>query len=422
MDYEALISKSEGKLRGEISILLKVKGSDHVKVLFLNGDHPWEGQDGYYKLTRQILSMLNKEHDVHLFVLAGSKVKENAEKYDLASMNVLFKARKNKKISQIRSFASRDSMVTWQFKYKGIVDRVNETIEQIQPDVIILNHLRSAWIAPYLSSSAKMIYVAHNAEAHAIGSISTNEKGMMKRLTHLESEKLSKMEAEVLEAVDTCVTLTHEDRERLRHLNSNITFDVIPPPIQLPKEKNEMKQPNLLLVGSYKWYPKRKNALWLAKEVLPLVSEKFPTITLKFVGEAASVLEEELGQHENIEYHTDVPEIKPYMLGGDIFLVPERQEGGIKIKTLEAASYGLPIISTKAGLEGTTLVNGSSILEANTAQQFADQISTLLTHPTQLHEIAASARAAIERTFQAEKIQAQYEDLLQSHRVLDTVR
>ena len=93
MDYEALLSKSEGKLRGEISILLKVKGSDYVRVLFLNGDHPWEGQDGYYKLTRQILTMLNKEHDVHLLVLAGSEVMKDDKKYDRESLNVLFKAR-----------------------------------------------------------------------------------------------------------------------------------------------------------------------------------------------------------------------------------------------------------------------------------------------------------------------------------------
>ena len=393
-----------------------------MRVLFLNGDHPWEGQDGYYKLTRQILDMLSLEHDVHLLSLAGNEVIVDGKKDSLSSLNVLFKTKNNKKVAQIRSIVSRDSMVTWQFKHKDLLERVNEKIEQMQPDLIIFNHIRSAWLAPMINSFARKIYVAHNAEAHAIGSISANEPLVMKQITKWESEKLKKLEREVLSAIDTCVTLTAEDGERLASLCPNVNYEVIPPPITIPSGKVETQRPNLLLVGSYKWYPKRKNALWLAREVLPRVLKGYPEIILNFVGEGASLLEEELGQHQNIKYHSDVPEIAPYLTAGDIFLVPERQEGGIKIKTLEAASYGLPIVATKAGMEGSTLVNGKNILLANTAQEFADQITYYLQHPDEVSRIASEAHSAIKETFSSFHIQAQYEQLLLNHRILEAVR
>ncbi|MGE6203810.1 glycosyltransferase family 4 protein [Guptibacillus hwajinpoensis] len=393
-----------------------------MRVLFLNGDHPWEGQDGYYKLTRQILDMISVQHEVHLLSLTGSEEIAGGTKHPLASLNVLFKVRKNKKASQIRSVISRESMVTWQFKHKDLLDKVNKQIDKLQPDLIIFNHIRSAWLAPLINSYARKIYIAHNAEAHAIGSISTNETGLMKQITKLESGKLRKLESDILEGIDTCVTLTAEDQERLALLCSNLNFEVIPPPITLPSLKATIRKPNLLLVGSYKWYPKRKNALWLAEEVLPRVANVYPGITLKFVGEGASLLEEEIGKKSTIEYYSDVPEIAPYLANGDIFLVPERQEGGIKIKTLEAASYGLPIVATKAGMEGSTLINGKNILQANTAQEFADQITYLLQHTDETTRIASEAHMAIKESFQASHIQQMYEELLQSHRVLEVVR
>lgn len=393
-----------------------------LRVLFLNGDHPWEGRDGYYKLTRQVLTMLSEEHEVHLLALAGSELVRDSKKENLASMNVLFKSKKNKKVSQIRSIVSKDSMVTWQFKHRDLVEVVNDRIAKIQPDVIILNHMRSAWLAPHIKSYARLVYIAHNAEAHAIGSISKNETGVMKQITKLESSKLTRLESDILNAVDTCVALTEEDRDRLKQLCNKPDFKVIPPPIKLPAIKSEILKPNLLLIGSYKWYPKRKNALWLANEVMPLVRETFPHLSLKFVGESASQLEEELGKLPNIEYHSDVPEIEPYLTAGDIFLVPERQEGGIKIKTLEAASYGLPIVSTRAGMEGSTLVNGKNILQANTAQEFATQISYMLLNPEETREMASGAQKTIAETFNADKVKSQYEELLLSERVLDVVR
>lgn len=393
-----------------------------MRVLFINGDHPWEGQDGYYKLTRQILDMLSKEHEVHLVALAGEQKIVDGERDGLSSMNVLSVATKNKRVSQIKSIVSKESMVKMQFKQKELIQRVNEHIEAKRPEVIFLNHIRSAWLAPHMTSVARMIYIAHNAEAHAIGSISKNETGVMKTVTRLEASKLIKMETDILDSVNTCVTLTAEDRDRLLTLSGNPSYEVIPPPIKVPEVQNEILHPDLLLVGSYKWYPKRKNALWLAKEVLPLVIERFPTITMKFVGEAATLLREELGDSPNIEYHSDVPSIEPYLTEGNIFLVPERQEGGIKIKTLEAGSYGLPIIATKAGMEGTMLVRGESILEANTAKEFANQIMYLLYNPGEAKRIASTAHTTINQAFNAYRIQSQYKELLEEKRAMDVVR
>jgi glycosyltransferase involved in cell wall biosynthesis len=51
-------------------------------------------------------------------------------------------------------------------------------------------------------------------------------------------------------------------------------------------------------------------------------------------------------RHDRLCFAGEVEDIQPYFLAADVFLNPVLSGGGIKVKTMEALSYDLPVVST----------------------------------------------------------------------------
>jgi glycosyltransferase involved in cell wall biosynthesis len=56
--------------------------------------------------------------------------------------------------------------------------------------------------------------------------------------------------------------------------------------------------------------------------------------------------------HHHYTYAGLVENLQPYLLGADIFINPVSEGGGIKVKTMEALSYNLPVVSTTHSARG----------------------------------------------------------------------
>lgn len=56
--------------------------------------------------------------------------------------------------------------------------------------------------------------------------------------------------------------------------------------------------------------------------------------------------------HDHYTYAGLVDDLHPYLLAADVFLNPVSEGGGIKVKTMEALSYNLPVVSTAHSARG----------------------------------------------------------------------
>ena len=65
---------------------------------------------------------------------------------------------------------------------------------------------------------------------------------------------------------------------------------------------------------------------------------------------------------EDYIYAGFVPDIEPFFMGADLLINPVNSGGGIKVKIIEALSYGLPVVSTAYGAKGIDeTVTGSQL-------------------------------------------------------------
>jgi polysaccharide biosynthesis protein PslH len=94
-----------------------------------------------------------------------------------------------------------------------------------------------------------------------------------------------------------------------------------------------------------------------------------------------------------------VADVSRYYRDADLAVVPLRAGGGTRIKMIEAALHGVPIVATRFGAEGTTFQNRVDMLMANDASSFL-RACLLLARDNSLSErLADRARRKAQRDY-----------------------
>jgi glycosyltransferase involved in cell wall biosynthesis len=98
-----------------------------------------------------------------------------------------------------------------------------------------------------------------------------------------------------------------------------------------------------------------------------------------------------------------VPELEPWYEQAHVVVVPLFEGAGTRLKVLEAAAYGRPMVSTAFGPEGLPLAAGEHYLEADDPGAFADAIVRVATlaeaRSPELSGLLERARRAAEPLF-----------------------
>jgi hypothetical protein len=80
-------------------------------------------------------------------------------------------------------------------------------------------------------------------------------------------------------------------------------------------------------------------------------------------------------------------------------VVPLRIGGGSRLKILEAAAAGLPVISTRVGAEGLELVPGEHYTQADEPDRMADSLVACLRDPGPARAMAGRGRDFVLRRY-----------------------
>ena len=87
-----------------------------------------------------------------------------------------------------------------------------------------------------------------------------------------------------------------------------------------------------------------------------------------------------------------MPDIKPYLAGASVFIMPFRVGSGTRLKLIEALAAGKAVVSTRVGVEGFPVADGEHLLLADTAVEFADRTTALLLDPQQRENLGRQGR------------------------------
>ncbi|HEY3612592.1 MAG TPA: glycosyltransferase, partial [Gaiellales bacterium] len=171
----------------------------------------------------------------------------------------------------------------------------------------------------------------------------------------------------------------------------------------------------LLFVGNFLHRPNPDAALWLHREVMPLVWAEAPATRLTIAGFRPTPEVRELaGPLVDVTGH--VPAMEPLLDSHRVSVASVRFGAGIKGKVCEALAAGLPVVTTSVGSEGMELPGDDVLLEADDPQAFADAIVRLLRDDAEWSRLAAGGRAYVEQRLSSRAAGELLEQLVASER------
>jgi len=186
------------------------------------------------------------------------------------------------------------------------------------------------------------------------------------------------------------------DERYLTHTWKLSNVRAIPNAIHLPGDQPLSRGPVLLFLGGFGYPPNARAAEHLILRIWPLIRNACPESSLVIAGgdpERIACYEQ---AHGGVEYTGFVDDLEALYARARVVCCPLQTGGGTRIKVIEAAAYGKPVVSTLIGAEGLEFEEGREILLRDDPRDFADACIKLLRDEALCVQIgqAASAKAA----------------------------
>jgi glycosyltransferase involved in cell wall biosynthesis len=282
-------------------------------------------------------------------------------------------------------------------------------------------HADQLWMAPYTLAAARatlpsrtpprLVLDQHNAVHLIPRRLMTSARNPWRRLGwRREAALMARYERQTCQAFDRVVTVTAEDARALAGLyppGGAPTFSVIPICVDTGlthPQRRPQGSPNVLFMGGMHWPPNGDGVGWFAREILPAVLAGQPQARLLAVGRQPP---DELWNgpsRESIEAPGYVHDPQPYWASSQVFVVPLRAGGGMRVKILDAWARGLPVVATTIGAEGLQYRSGEDILIADTPADFAAAVLAVLSDAPRANRLAAAGRATVEQYYDWHRI------------------
>lgn len=167
----------------------------------------------------------------------------------------------------------------------------------------------------------------------------------------------------------------------------------------LPEDKVDIAASHhLCYVGNFQADQNIDAVLHFLEHIWPSVHEQLPDLEFHVIGNQSEQFRGRFGRSgvRTIGYVEDLfGTLAQYRL----LVCPLTYGAGVKGKIGDAASVGLPVVTTSVGAEGLPFINGQDILIADDPSEFAQHCLTLLTNDVLWQKMSDQSRASLEQAY-----------------------
>ena len=216
--------------------------------------------------------------------------------------------------------------------------------------------------------------------------------------------KMRAFERRACRRFDAVVAVSKEDCEQMQNEYGVQSVFEIPTGVDTnffrPNGKEKTTAHNIVFTGSMDWLPNEDAITYFTEEILPRIKQEIPDVTLTVVGRNPYPSLLELAEKDPAVIVTGrVDDVRTYMEKAAAYVVPLRIGGGTRLKIYEAMAMEKAIVSTTIGAEGLPVENGTELLLADTAEEFATAVVKVLGDNTFASELGARAASTVRQNF-----------------------
>lgn len=412
-----------------------------MKILMLSSTFPYPPTRGGTQVrTFNLLKYLSQRHDVILGTVRSPDVtdaqidalREQVTKLAVFETPGTVSTGLAGKISRFSRFVLSGTPPNVLSSYsRAMQNWADELVATGQCDAVTCEHsVNEIYVRPEWRQKLLTVVNIHSSvwgtcrEMLATG---TSQKPLRDRLN---LPLLARYETRYCSKFSRIVTTTSTDQHQLLELLSQPRLggkadffvppiDVIPNGVDLAQFPYRAIDPGghtLIFAGAMNNLPNIDAARFLSLQILPLLQQRYPDITLTLVGASPVPEVLALGKLPGIQVVGRVQRVAEYLHQAAVCVVPMRIGFGIKNKTLEAMAAGTPVVASDRGLEGLVIGGGLEpirALRANKVQEYVEAITSLFENQELRQELSQGARKRIETEYTWDIIGRQYDRLLQ---------
>ena len=223
-----------------------------------------------------------------------------------------------------------------------------------------------------------------------------------------------RFERYIMQRVAQCCVVSAEDAESFRRVSPTVPVSVVQNGVDLeyfaPAER-PMVSERLVFEGSMAFGPNQQAAIFLVREVMPIIWARNAAVTLTLVGrDPSSEIRALAGSRVSVT--GSVSDIRPYVHEAEVFVCPLLSGAGIKNKLLQAWAMGKAVVATPLSVGGLDARDGENLLIREGAAQLAQGILELLGNPERRRMLGARGRETVEASYDWEGRARAFERLL----------
>jgi sugar transferase (PEP-CTERM/EpsH1 system associated) len=383
------------------------------KILILTPQFPYPPHQGTTLRNYNLIAGLAQRHEVHLLSF-GDPAESQGTPLDEACASVqVVPPPQRSTVQRLRGLAlSCLPDMAQRLPSAAFRTALAETLEREDPDVVEVEGIE---LAQYLFQIAGMrgdrrrpllVYDDHNAEyLLQKRAFETDARQPARWIAAAYSlvqwRRLQAYERRACLTADRVVAVSEADAGALRALLPELELTIVPngvdmdyytapvPPLGDGEGPDSL---DLVFTAKMDFRPNVDAVLWFSQEVLPLVRRKSPETRFWAVGKSPHPRLASLASDPGVDLTGWVEDVRPYIAGAGLYVIPLRIGGGTRLKVLEAMGMGKAIVSTALGCEGFELEPGQDLVIADTPAEFAAAVLALLRDPERRERLGRAAR------------------------------
>ena len=282
---------------------------------------------------------------------------------------------------------------------EGTAERLRARLLEFRPSTVVVE---SIVLHPLLQVARviapRLILDLHNIESDVVAQLRSSPRARAFGHAARRVAEVRAIERQAVGIADEVWVCSDADAARLRKLvGADTMIRVVPnaiprvDTIARDRRGSSGAGPTLLFLGHLSYPPNVRAATKLAREILPGARSRLPNCRLAIAGRAAKPRVLALAG-DDVQVQSDPAEVSGLLATADLVVLPIEMGGGTRIKAIEAAAWGIPLIGTVRAVEGLGFVDGKTVRLAETADEFVEAIASLWNDRDRYERQSRSAR------------------------------
>lgn len=376
---------------------------------------PYPPSSGGQVRSYNLIKNLAKDHDITLFSL----IKNDDERKFIGELEKY--CRKVRVFNRpTKPWTLKNIIRTGFSRYPFLVIRnlsgeeKNAVKNELAAEDYDLIHAETFYVMPHIpETKIPILLVDQTIEFQVYQHYEKSNKNyFLKPFLYIDVFKIKYWELLFWKKANMVVAVSDSDKEKMLSLVNGLKVRVVPNGagedlMNVWQKRRPEKNPTIFFQANFSWLQNIEAAQHLVEDVFPLIKKEIKDAQCWIVGQSAR---EKIGdlQDDDIKIidlsNADTKGVIAAYQKATVFVAPLEGPGGTRLKILGAMAAGVPVVTSKIGIEGIDARDGEDVLVAQNWKEMAEKACLLLKNKDLYLKVARAARKLVEEKYSYQSI------------------